>query len=452
MASNLFDWLGEQNNLSGLQSWAAQNFGESNPALAQLAQSAPRSFQELLPNLLKQQMEGQAIQQYYGGNQKTQTVNPIQQFAEGNNGDMQASTAVPQTLPTSDGLTAQPQQVPVQDKNSALAKMSAIAYLPPALQQVAAQQMMVEGMGGGGSNLTGQEYLSTLSPAWASRVQGVIEGRVPYPAANSRSPQDVLLKQMVAQAEPSFDASAWQQRSAIQKSLASGTDAQNIAALNTAMSHLGNLQDAYKKLNNSDYPSYNYIANLAGNQLGNKDIQSNTAAVSTDARATAHELAKVFRQSGMSEGEVKDWENSISTNAAPASSDQIIQSAMDLMEGRLSAVANKVNSAIPGANKSGIDFLSPEGHAAYNKIRGLPPDQAIAQGNPSVLPPSAGNQSSALSQLSGSPNMPSIQVPSMQPPEQNALSQVSQQRPKIYVNPQTGQRITKQNGKWVPVQ
>ena len=220
------------------------------------------------------------------------------------------------------------------------------------------------------SDKTGTDFLGTLEKPQADQIKALAEGRMAFPAGFAlKSPywQDMISK--VSQYDPSFDAVNYNARTQTLNDFTKGPSANNVTALNTAIQHLGNLSDAYGKLGNSDYPTYNTVSNYIGNQLGNKEVQKNYAAVSTDSTAVAHELAKVFRQSGMSEAEIKDWESKISTSAAPAQSKQVIKSAIDLMEGRLQALGARYNQGM-GTTKQPYELLTPEAKKTWDKLSG----------------------------------------------------------------------------------
>lgn len=226
-----------------------------------------------------------------------------------------------------------------------------------------------------GNNLTGDEFLNTLPKPTADQVKALADGRLSFPGGFAlKSPYWQQMISAVSQYDPNFDAINYNSRSATRKDFTSGKSAQNITALNTAMSHLGSLKKGYDALDNSDYPTYNKAANWLGSEFGNKEIQTNTTNVSTDAEAVAHELAKVFRSTGMSEAEIREWRDKITTSAAPAQSDAVIQSALDLMNGRLHALGQQYGQGM-GTTKDPLELLSPEAQAAYKKLtagRGAP--------------------------------------------------------------------------------
>lgn len=216
--------------------------------------------------------------------------------------------------------------------------------------------------------LTGDDFLKSLPPAAATQVKSLAEGKMPFPGGFAlKSPYWQQMIQAVGQYDPSFDAVNYNARSATRKDFTSGKSAQNITALNTAMSHLDSLNNAYNDLGNSDYPMYNKVSNWLGNATGNQKIQADTSRVSTDAEAVSHELAKVFRSTGMSEGEIKAWKEKIDTNTTPAQQGAVIQSAMDLMNGRIQALGEQYKQGM-GTTKDGMELLSPEAQAAYQRL------------------------------------------------------------------------------------
>lgn len=225
----------------------------------------------------------------------------------------------------------------------------------------------------GQQQTTGDDFLKTLQPNIASQVKALADGKMQFPGGFAlKSPYWQQMISAVSQYDPSFDAVNYNARSKTRGDFTSGKSAQNITALNTAMSHLSTLKDSYDALGNSDYPAYNSMANWVGNQFGDKNTQTNTANVSADATAVSHELAKVFRSTGMSEGEIKDWENKINTSSTPSQSNAIIQSALDLMNGRMQAIGQQYNQGM-GTTKDPLELLSPEAQRAYQKLSGGKP-------------------------------------------------------------------------------
>lgn len=226
------------------------------------------------------------------------------------------------------------------------------------------------------SNLTGDEYLKTLPALRAANAKAAAEGRLALTPYLLKTPYGQQLLTDTMQYDPSYDAANSATRVATRKDFTSGKSAQSITALNTAISHLDKLSTDYEKLKNSDFPTYNTAANWLGIKLGNKDIQTNTTNVSTDSEAVSHELAKVFRSTGMSEAEIKAWKEKIDTAATPAQSKAVVDSALELMNGRLSALGQQYNQGMK-TSKEPIELLSPDAQKKYQRLMGLGSDEKI---------------------------------------------------------------------------
>lgn len=226
------------------------------------------------------------------------------------------------------------------------------------------------GTSSGGPQLSGEQYLATLPPQTANYIKSVAEGRMPMPSGMMlKTPFGQNMLMAMSKYDPNFDAINYAARAATRKDFTSGKSADNITSLNTAMSHLGSLKRDYDTLGNGPLPDVNAAVNWAGNTFGNSRIQSGTAAVGTDAEAVAHELAKVFRATGMSEGEVNAWKEKIKDSASKAQSDTVIKGALDLMDGRLQALGERYNQGM-GTTKDVLQLLSPEAQQAYLSLKG----------------------------------------------------------------------------------
>lgn len=219
-----------------------------------------------------------------------------------------------------------------------------------------------------------EDYLSSLSPAAAAQVRGIAKGDLPMPSGRVlTTPYGQGLMNAVMQYDPTASAINLPVRQKTRQSFTSGQDAGNIAALNTAIAHLGKLSTDFGTLNNGDYPWLNSASNYLAVNTGNQDAQTATSNVDTDATATAHELAKVFRSSGMSEAEVKDWQDKINTSKTPAQAKAVIGSAIDLMDGRLNAIGDKYNQGM-GTTIDPIQLLNPAAQKVYQTLKGITPD------------------------------------------------------------------------------
>jgi hypothetical protein len=215
---------------------------------------------------------------------------------------------------------------------------------------------------------TGDAFLAALPPQTAAVIKKYATGELPISPMMARTPQGQQLLGAVAQYDPTFDAVNYQARASTRKDFVSGKSADNITALNTAIQHLGKLNTDFNTLGNTNFPAYNSAANWLGNQLGNTRIQSATANVNTDSEAVAHELAKVFRSTGMSEAEIRAWKDQINADASPSSMKSTIGSAVGLMEGRLQALGDRYKQGM-GTDKEPLKLLNPEAQKTWETLQ-----------------------------------------------------------------------------------
>lgn len=237
---------------------------------------------------------------------------------------------------------------------------------------------------GTSQDLHGADYLATLNPQAATTVKALAEGRMAMPTRPT--PQQQQLIQAAAQYDPTFDATDFNKRNrtAVDFSPA-GQSGKAVTAINTTMGHLSELQDRMDTLGNTNIPIVNTVKNWIGTQTG--DAAPGQAQTVRD--AVANELRKVFATTGGGGlEELKEWEANFPTNASPAQAKEGIKEAVRLMDSRLSALGNQYSVGM-GTNHSGIDLLSPEARASYQKLIGGQP----AAGN--VQPPTFNDQRAA---------------------------------------------------------
>ena len=87
-------------------------------------------------------------------------------------------------------------------------------------------------------------------------------------------------------------------------------------------------------------------------------------------KAVADELSTVLKGRA-TEGEVKRWNEAINAAQSPQQLQGSIETAMDLIDGRMQALGNKYEAGMNYKYKTngGINLLSPEAQKAYNRIK-----------------------------------------------------------------------------------
>jgi hypothetical protein len=124
----------------------------------------------------------------------------------------------------------------------------------------------------------------------------------------------------------------------------SGKESQNLKSIRTLVSHLKDLDDSGKALQNSNFQLWNKIANTGLEQIG--DPRITRFGMAADAVAT--ELASVFKGSGQAptDQETREWRRNLSNTMAPEQIGESVKEAIRLMSGRLTAIKDKYQAAM----------------------------------------------------------------------------------------------------------
>ncbi len=238
---------------------------------------------------------------------------------------------------------------------------------------------------GGGST----EVLNSLAPMDKATVQSILN--------YTKDPKNLSLRQVKGEKQserekflalahlidPAYDETQYGVRNKTRQSFTSGLDARNITSLNTAVSHLSELQKAADGLGNAKWQAYNSIGNFLQKQTGNPNVvRFNNAATAVES-----ELASVFKGMGATDQEIKQWRDNLSSSQSPDQLKEGISEAITLMGGRLSALSNKYQE---GMGKP-VDF-----EMLSDKSRGILKDMGY---DPEAIDPTVQTNSSVGSDV-----------------------------------------------------
>lgn len=217
---------------------------------------------------------------------------------------------------------------------------------------------------------SGDAFLATLPKSSADQVKGLAEGRMAFPTGKAAaSPYWQRMINSVAQYDPSFDAVNYGARSKARADLVAGKTGSNIKSINTAIAHIGQLDEQMSAMGNSRFGFYNKAANYLGNKLGNEDLQGKQASVEATAEGVAGEMAKVFRDTGMSAHEIDAWRTKFTSDTTPAAQRGTMQSAMHMLQGRMDAIQDQYNTGM-GTTAKPLDILTPDSKAVFGRLIG----------------------------------------------------------------------------------
>lgn len=236
------------------------------------------------------------------------------------------------------------------------------------------------------SNLTGQDYLNSLSDQERNMVQAIVDGRYPVPTGKqAMSPQWQAAIAAAQQVDPTLDAGSYKSRAAARQNFTSGKGAMEIKALNTLAGHLQTLSDSLDQMDNSDISLVNRGSNLIGKEFGGKRGQA-LAQFNTSAKAVGDEAAKVFAGGQSALGDRREIGESLDPNAPNSNLRATLKTYAELVQSRLSAIQDQANQAMGYGSRS-IQVVTPKAAKTFQKFAGGASGAPAAQINLSQQDP-----------------------------------------------------------------
>lgn len=223
------------------------------------------------------------------------------------------------------------------------------------------------------SGLKGDELLDaltkTVGSGFAASVKAIGNYDQPFPPPGSRDPMAHWKELFVRQYRPEYDTTGYAAKQKVMTGFSSGPEAEQIKSFNTVPMHMAGLYQAVTKLNNSDFvPGVtNRIGNAVGGQLSTK-TQDALGDFESSKKAVAGEMAKVFRSAGMSVAEIDDWKDSFDNSTSSTKMYSAIRKGVELIEGRMGAVANQWRTT-PGLHDKPFDKVSQPARAVFDLLR-----------------------------------------------------------------------------------
>lgn len=272
----------------------------------------------------------------------------------------------------------QPQAAPQQPQLSATAQRWKQLYtVPQSLQEENTQKY--------GVPERQWSALDRLTDNDKSLVIKMSNGEMPIPSVASGRGAQAAHNSILIGALNEFDPSANAQRFDSQKKFLTGKNSVTIAAVNTSMSHMRNLMDAYESLDAGDIPTFNKIRMAYERETG-KPAPSNYEGI----RAyLAEELRKVYVQSGSgSLEELRQIEKTIEPYKSQAQGHAMFRSITDMLDGRINSLDHEYKLA-KGLAYQPMDWLSPEAKSAYNRAKAYNRDGKPVDKNDNPINPKA---------------------------------------------------------------
>ncbi len=178
--------------------------------------------------------------------------------------------------------------------------------------------------------------LSKNNPAYANYLKGLSEGRFQLAGRSTKS--SIQIQKDLANLYPNMDQSKIQARYKTRQDFTTGTAAKNVKSLNTAVSHLNEMNKLIPELHNSGFKMWNRLAQTGSREVGGNPTLARFGAVKT---ALSGELANIFKNSGGTDQEIKHVADTIDSADSPEALKASIGESINLMGGRLSALQDQ---------------------------------------------------------------------------------------------------------------
>jgi hypothetical protein len=201
-------------------------------------------------------------------------------------------------------------------------------------------------------------------------------------ALNNPTGRDATIMHLVQAVNPNFSTADFANKQKVWNEFyGTGKTAKNITALDTAYGHIGSLYDAAVALKTGNNQMFNQAMNTFDAKWKGDPRQIDYQMA---ANAVSHEMAKVFRDAGMSNAEIEEWQHTLGPNLSPAQMQAAITRGLDLMQGRVDSLQTQYSRA--GFGSSGMNWFTPSHTEKAEYIKSHPIGGTPAQAGPTQAP------------------------------------------------------------------
>lgn len=223
--------------------------------------------------------------------------------------------------------------------------------------------------GGGGTGTGGAKTLNDVPSNIRPQVQAVLGYRSPMPPQGRNNPQNTAIRQWVNALDGGYDETTFPQRNKILTEYVKSAGEGQIGAINTALGHLNELNDAAKALDQNDIPLLHSIASKVGAAFG-QDAPSTYQMI---LHRVSPEMTSAYVKGGGGEGErgANQTDFDISKGASQIRSN--IAESANLLNSKLASTRNNwENTFKPSKPEDHFDarFITPDAKAILNTLSG----------------------------------------------------------------------------------
>lgn len=230
----------------------------------------------------------------------------------------------------------------------------------------------------GDFNVTGDDFLKTIPAQWRKTVEKIANYEEdPTKVASMRGGMREQLTQWVNQVNPEYDAGLFTNRAPTRKAFTTGTQGQQINAINTAIGHIDQITKLGEKLGNGKFVPGNEFYNWARTTFGSDAVTN----FDTLKGALAGEVASVLAKSGATVSGIAEAEKNVRAASSPQQLAGYVKTLLPVMGSKLNALNYQYHQAM-GENDS-FSALSPEAKSILQK-NGFNPNDTLGAGAATV--------------------------------------------------------------------
>jgi hypothetical protein len=232
--------------------------------------------------------------------------------------------------------------------------------------------------GGAGPATEAPKAIGSVPATLRPTVQAIIDYRDKLPPQGRSNPQNQAIRYWVNELDPQHDETEYPARNKLMSSMVGGPLGKQLNATNTALGHIGVLNDAVDALNNGNVRVLNSIANRFGLETG----QTAAATFKTIVHRVGPELASAYIEGGGGEKERGTTEADFDANLPPQTIKQNAAVTAQLLRSKIGATENQYKQAMKRDDFQ-QRFLTPEAQRTLQTFQGQGVQRGGGQGTAS---------------------------------------------------------------------
>ena len=201
------------------------------------------------------------------------------------------------------------------------------------------------------------------------QVQAILDYRAPIPPQGRNNPVNTAVRQWVNQLDPTYDETTFPQRNKILSEYVKSAGEGQIGAINTALGHLNELEEARKALSSKDLPLLHSIASKVGAAFGN-DAPTTYQMI---LHRVGPEMTAAYVKGGGGEGERGANTADFDLTKGDKQIASNIRESANLLNSKLASQRNNwENTFKPSKDSDHFDarFITPDAKAILNTLSG----------------------------------------------------------------------------------